>query len=49
MLGFSSYKGFCSMLDSKTIKEILVNKRISIYAKQILKSCYTVDDEQGDE
>ena len=49
MLGFSSYKGFCSMLDSRTIKEIQFNERISIYAKQILKNCYTADDEQCDE
>ena len=49
MLGFSSYEGFCSMLDSKTIKEMQFNERISMYVKQILKNCYAADDEQCNE
>lgn len=49
MLGFSSYEGFGSMLDSKTIKEMQFNERISTYVKQILKNCYVTDEEQCDE
>ena len=37
------------MLDSKTIKEMQFNERISMYVKQILKNCYAADDEQCNE
>lgn len=49
MLGFSSYEGFRSMLDSKTIREMQLNEHISMYGKQLLKNCFATEDEQCDE